>query len=67
VSGQQITFSTHDHVLCTQSTNAAGVARCRLGLLQEFAVLFANGYSASFAGNATYAASTASTKAIEFR
>jgi hypothetical protein len=67
LSGQQITFSVHGRVLCTQSTNSTGVARCRLSWFQELAVIFANGYSASFGGSTAYAGSTASTPAIELR
>ena len=44
--------------------NNSGVATCSLTPLQEAAVLKANSYSASFAGNSSYQPSTASTKAI---
>ncbi len=62
--GEQITFTVGSTTLCTATTNTSGVATCTLSLKNELKVLFANSYTASFAGNAGYAASTASTRAV---
>jgi hypothetical protein len=64
VSGQKISFSVGSTPLCTAVTNAAGVARCPISGAQEVRVTSTNRYLASFAGNAAYKASSASTPAV---
>lgn len=64
--GEQITFTVGSTTLCTATTNPSGVATCSLTLKNELKVLVARSYTASFAGNSGYAASTASTPAIVF-
>ena len=62
--GRSIAFSVGAKPLCTAVTQTNGTATCRLGLLAELRVLFANRYSASFAGDAGHLGSTAATPAI---
>jgi len=64
VIGVPVSFSVGSKAVCTANTNNSGVATCSLTPMQEAAVLKANSYSASFAGNSSYQPSTASTKAI---
>jgi hypothetical protein len=46
------------------TTNNSGVARCTLSLWNELRVVIANSYTASFAGNGSFAAANASTPAV---
>ena len=62
--GRTIAFSLGATPLCTAVTDARGTATCRLGFLGELQVLFANRYSARFAGDARHLASSAGTRAI---
>jgi hypothetical protein len=64
VAGQTITFNLADRQLCTEVTNANGVARCKLSPANEAKVLRANKYGANFAGNSSYQAASASTPAV---
>jgi hypothetical protein len=64
VAGQQIVFAAHSATLCTATTNNSGVARCTLSLWNELRVVIANSYTASFAGNGSFAAANASTPAV---
>jgi len=66
VSGEQVSFSVGTHSLCTAVTNSSGVASCHLGFGQELQVIFANHYSASFAGDGSYQPSSANTQAVVF-
>lgn len=66
VAGQTIAFSAGPHSLCSASTGSDGSATCSLSLVRELEVLAAGGYTATYAGNADYAGSTAATPAIEF-
>jgi hypothetical protein len=50
--------------LCTATTNAQGTASCKLTTAQENEVLYAGSYDASFAGDANYLGSSASTPFI---
>jgi hypothetical protein len=65
VVGRTISFSLGTLPLCSAPTNANGFARCTLTFGQENAVLFANRYSASFAGDSYFLPSNASTVAIK--
>ena len=62
--GRSIAFSVGATPLCSAVTDAHGTATCKLGLLAELRVLFANRYSTRFAGDAGYVASTGGTPAI---
>jgi hypothetical protein len=64
VAGEPIAFWLGGFPLCSAVTSASGTATCSIGLLQELAVVLANGYSASFAGDGHFLASTAATPAI---
>lgn len=71
IAGAPITFtagpltsSSAPRTLCSATTNAGGVATCRFTAAGKVAILLNNGYSASFAGNADLAGSSASTKLI---
>ena len=62
--GRSIAFSVGAKPMCTAVTQTNGTATCRLGLLAELRILFANRYSARFAGDAGHLGSTAATPAI---
>jgi alpha-tubulin suppressor-like RCC1 family protein len=64
VIGGTIAFSVGAKPLCTAVTQTNGTATCKLGLLSELRVLFANRYSARFAGDADHLASSTGTPAI---
>jgi alpha-tubulin suppressor-like RCC1 family protein len=64
VVGRTIAFSVGATPLCSTVTDAHGTATCKLGLLAELRVLFANRYSASFAGDVGHLASSTGTPAI---
>jgi hypothetical protein len=64
LAGRTVRFTSAGIPLCTGVTSATGTATCHLGFLEELIVLLANRYSASFAGDATYQPSSASTPAI---
>jgi hypothetical protein len=57
VAGVTVTFLAGSTVACTATTNAAGTASC--GASNSLLLLVAaSGYTASFAGNSTYLASS---------
>jgi alpha-tubulin suppressor-like RCC1 family protein len=62
--GRTIAFSVGATPLCSAVTGADGTATCKLGLLAELRVLFANRYSARFAGDVGHLASSTGTPAI---
>ena len=64
VAGQTVSFTAGKTQLCSTMTTSSGTATCKLGLAKELAVLFADSYTASFAANVDYLASSASTPAI---
>jgi hypothetical protein len=64
VAGRQIVFSVGATHLCTATTAANGTAKCSISLKNEFAVLFSNHYTATFAGDADYLGASGSTPAI---
>ena len=53
ISGQKITFSAGIKAICTATTNTAGTATCS-GRLSALSTVLNNGYTATFAGTATY-------------
>jgi hypothetical protein len=53
LAGKSVTFRAGSTTLCTATTNAAGVASCSHS--QLLAVLLGLGYTATYAGDATYA------------
>jgi hypothetical protein len=65
-AGQTISFSDGATPLCSAPTNAQGIARCRISVFDQALVTRNNHYTASFAGTAEYAASTATVPAITF-
>jgi hypothetical protein len=65
-AGQLVSFSYGATPLCTATTNAAGVARCFISAAQQAALYRTNAYTASFAGNAAYKASTSTTPVVTF-
>lgn len=65
VQGATIDFSWSGHQGCSAPTNASGVARCTISLLNELFVLLHNQYAANYTGSPGYASSTASTTAVE--
>ena len=64
LKGKPISFSVGKTSLCSAATASNGVASCKLSLTAEIAVLFANSYTATFAGDSGYTGSKASTHAI---
>jgi hypothetical protein len=65
IAGRRITFTTGGTQLCSATTVANGTASCQVSLLAELAVLLSNQYTATFAGDSQYLASSATTPAIE--
>jgi hypothetical protein len=65
VGGKPISFSVGKTALCSASTESNGTASCKLDLKGEIAVLLANSYTATFAGDSGYLESTATTPAVE--
>jgi len=63
VPGQTITMTAGGTFLCSATTNSAGVATCN-GVAGVLAILLKGGYTATFAGTATYRGSTAFGPAI---
>ena len=61
VSGRTIVFSVAWLPLCTAVTSTSGVATCGVSSLAELIVLLAGGYSATFTGDTSYLASSATT------
>ena len=60
LAGEPITFSADGQTLCTGTTNASGVATCTGSLSGLLSVVLGGlGYSASFAGDGAYQATTA--------
>jgi YVTN family beta-propeller protein len=64
LKGKPISFSVGKTSLCSAATASNGVASCKLSLKGEIAVLFANSYTSTFAGDNGYTGSKASTHAI---
>lgn len=64
VAPEQISFSVGKTALCSAPTQTNGTASCTLNLKGEIAVLLANNYTATFAGDSSYSGSTATTPAI---
>ena len=70
VGSETITFSVpatnafSAQTLCAAQTNAHGTASCKLTTAQENEVMYAGSYDASFAGDANYLGSSASTPFI---
>jgi hypothetical protein len=65
VAGRAIAFSVGGFPLCTAVTGANGTATCNVSFLGELIVLVAGGYAATFAGDANYLPSSATTPWIE--
>jgi hypothetical protein len=65
LAGRKIAFNVSGIPLCSAVTGTTGTATCHVGFLAELIVFLANRYSASFAGDASYLASRASTPAIQ--
>jgi hypothetical protein len=57
VAGQAVRFTTGSRVLCTATTNSTGWASCGGSGAWTLAVL-SGGFTATYAGNATYRPST---------
>jgi hypothetical protein len=66
LSGQTIAFTNGSTALCHATTNAAGVARCTLSLLDQSLLLRTNTYRATFAGTPDFVTSTATTPVVTF-
>jgi hypothetical protein len=64
VGGALIKFRVGMTMLCTATTNASGIAGCTLSSANQRRVQRAKQYKASFAGNAAYLASSASTPTV---
>lgn len=64
IVGASVTFTSGKTALCTAVTTVSGDASCKLGLIPELVVLLHDSYTASFAGNADDAASSATTPAF---
>ena len=64
LAGKPISLSVGKTALCSATTASNGTASCTLSPKGEIAVLLANDYTATFAGDSNYAGSTASTPAI---
>jgi hypothetical protein len=60
ISGKTVVFKAGLVTLCQGTTNSSGIASCQFSILQLPFVTLALGANASFAGDATYAASTGS-------
>jgi hypothetical protein len=65
VVGRTITFSSGAAQLCSAPTASDGTAICSVGMAGELAILLANSYTATFAGDSTFLPSGASTPTIE--
>ena len=63
ISGQTITFTAAGTSICSAVTNSAGTASCS-GALSALAIILANGYTATFAGTASYRSSSATAPLI---
>jgi hypothetical protein len=63
IAGQTITMTAGGTSLCSATTNSAGVATCN-GVLGVLAILLNGGYTATFAGTASYRGSSAFGPAI---
>lgn len=61
IGGQTVTFTAESAIgsttICTATTNSAGLASCS-GLASAVQIILADGYTASFAGQGVYAASS---------
>jgi hypothetical protein len=64
VSGATISFSVGSTPLCTATTGLNGVARCTISPSGQARVNQANSYTATFAGNGGYLASSATTPEV---
>jgi len=62
IVGQTVSFALSAApkvTVCSQTTNSAGVAMCKPGMLSLLTLLLSSSYTASYAGNAGYSAITA--------
>jgi IPT/TIG domain-containing protein len=57
IAGKSVAFTAGATAICSAPTNSAGVASCG-GTASALQIVLANGYTASFAGNSTYAPSS---------
>ena len=64
LAGKTVAFTVKQTKLCSAQTNTSGVATCSINVLQEALVLLTNSYTASFSGDGSYTASTASAPAV---
>jgi len=64
VSGEPIYFSAGSTALCHANTNASGFARCTISGFEQSLLERTNRYSASFAGDGSYAGSSATTGVV---
>jgi hypothetical protein len=66
IPGQLVAFVAHSNPLCSATTNTAGTASCSVlaNLGDMLQILLANGYTASFAGQASYLPSQGSAPLI---
>lgn len=53
LAGQVVVFQTGSTLLCTATTNAQGIAVC-YNLFSPWLLLLNNGYTVSYAGDATH-------------
>ena len=65
VVGANVVFSVIGIPVCEATTNSTGTASCSINILAELIAIIVNNYTASFAGNAQYGASAASTPVID--
>jgi hypothetical protein len=64
LAGKTVAFTVKQTKLCSAQTNTSGVATCSINVLQEALVLLTNSYTASFSGDSSDTAATASTQAV---
>jgi len=64
LAGKTVAFTVKQTKLCSAQTNTSGVATCSINVLQEALVLLTNSYTASFSGDSSDTAATASTPAV---
>jgi len=66
VPGQTVYFTVGATALCHATTNAAGVARCSISVINQALLYLTNHYTASFAATADYTGATATTLVVTF-
>jgi hypothetical protein len=67
VAGRDVDFSVGSLHVCSAITNTNGLARCAVpNRILETMIVLGNHYSASFAGDGSYVASTATTSTFRF-